>query len=490
MHHLQPGVRKVEIMNDIPVKLESLRPDQCRSVPLSQLVAVIDMGRSLIRREGVIASLDGFYQRPFGQDTYFTLQGLLCARQDFGSSYVKMSMLIDAARSYLQYMNEDGELPHEVGTREQGYPFEIDERTGFGKHFSSVAATGLAILTLDQILALEPGDTALTEEFREPLRCMAGWAICNVKEYGGLIGYGRDESGRAPGEREVSEHTWQDGQFSILDEQGEVPPRPMCTVLEQGLYWAALNRVADRLGESDPVTSGAARDAADIIRHNFNSQFVYVREKEPAIARAIDGAGKQIRTMNIDELIVLGYTFWGTTILDEKNVRWVGPIVRRLMSQLFTPLGGLRNQGHGSPVRDRKVYHGPPSIWPFANGLAIRSLAHVLSPLVANQDPTLSKEFYAYALTIAKACAGMLLGFGSPVETAQISDDHRLARYQERRPNDEQFTSSCIQAWTVGWGHWIYRFLKRNHVTQISVPIAAPVAEGDVDAHPPLTLAA
>jgi len=462
-----------EIREDKPLKLPSLSEKESSRMPVYLMDPIIEKGRELITPEGINASLDGEYPRPFCRDLYTTEQGLLCTAEDFGQDFCNPEVLIGAARSYLPYMDEKGELPHEVGSKAQKFPFEVDEITGMGKHFASVDGTGLAMLTLDKILTVYPHRRELWEEMTLPLIKMARWTIENIEKHEGMIGYETAGANSGLAHLGSREQTWQDGSHSLVDNQGNLPPHPMHPVLEQALYWSALNRVADKIAPVEPELSREAKNAAAYLRSQFNLGFVVDTIGQPTIARAIDGKGERLLSENIDVINALGFTYQGKTILNLAKEPYMPAIVRNQIDALYTPYGGLRTQGFQSLSTPGNEYHGKRSLWPWAIASASRSLSQVLAPLLAHDQPDMADELHGYGLSIAQADAGMLLAFGNPIETAHLSDTNRLSLYTEVRPDSTTFTSSRIQAWTVGWGYWVRHFLTANRIEAVSVPVNA-----------------
>lgn len=402
-----------------------------------QLSKIINIGKPLITSKGINASLGDFYARPFGRDTYFTLLGLIYSKADFDCEYVSEDILVAASISFLQYMSEEGELPHEVGTKKQGYPFEVEEN-GIGRHFGSIDATGLALLAFDELLNLYSTNPKLSYINAE-LERMLSWSLKTYDKKMNLMGY---EHRLDHGSRE---HTWQDGNYSILTDSGTLPNHPIYTVLEQGLYWAVFCRYAKRLKKVNADLSLKCYRTAQLLKESFNEKFVFTKNEKLSIARAVTADNTVIKSANIDVLVCLGFTFEEESILNENNSERIDEIINNIKSELDTDFG-FRNQGIYSPSHPKLYYHGKETIWPFINILAIRAL----------KVHSFSKEAYELGKKIKK----LLEYFKTPIEVAELKPDNTIKLYSEMREDGTKFISSKTQAWTVGWGHWLDCFLR------------------------------
>lgn len=402
-----------------------------------ELLRVVSKGRRLIHGDRIRASMGGFFTRPFGRDTYYTLLGLIAAVEDYGKYFVDEATLVGAALSYLSYMSKEGELPHEVGTKEQGFPFEVDKK-GFGRHFNSIDATGLALVTIDKLMRLFPKNKRLRKEAPAKLKLMTKWSLAMIGKNKGMVGYSHSGEGSR-------EHTWQDGAYSILTDTGELVEHPVYPVLEQAIYWDGLSRMGERFAKTD--LGIRAKSAASRIKKNFNKKFIFRKNGRWGIARAVCADGDVVHSANVDSLMLLDFDFEGRSIFNTKNKTHLRGIVKRLLVDLDAPVGGLRTQGINSPEKRKFQYHSRSSIWPFANCVAIHGLIRV--------------GFTGEAEREAKKVIRMLLKFDLPIETAHLTGK-KLKLYSEERPSGETFISSAIQAWTVGWGFWLASYLAEN----------------------------
>lgn len=439
-------------------------PETSSAVPIDRLLFIADKSRHLITSDGIIASGDGFYRFYFPRDAKIATRSLAMTAQMWQRHFVDPTLLKSAAKAGLRHVNQDGWLPHEVGTKEQGFPFEVDPETGIGKHFGSIDENGWALLALSEMYELFPADRDFFEETIEPFRLMARWAIKNVRKHRGMIGHSFRES---TGPFKGSEHgTWQDGQGSIKLDNGKPPKFPMYYALEQALYATALAKAGDALAPIDLATSRHARIASRRLKVNFNRGFVF--NEEPwglGLARAIDGKGQKIHAGNIDILIALGFIYNKQTILSPENEKLLMPIVRKLLTDLTASSGLLRTQSLESKGNG---YHGPNTIWPMANVLSVKALENIRTLPFIQKDPNASSELHNHALTTAKGVARLILECDNPVEV-RTETDGKFRPYTETRPDGTQFVSSEVQTWTACELAWLVPYLKANGVKEITL---------------------
>jgi len=434
---------------------------------LEQLREVADLGRDLIGPEGVIAS-KGPFERFFARDQYFALHTLVQAYRTYGYEYVPMEDIGKAAVSGLVHMNSDGLLAHEAGTREQGYPFKIDPHSGVGRHYGAVDVNALGIISLSDMYELFPNDSEMFECTLPAYIKMTQWSIKNIKEHKGMIGHTyQPEEGEIKGSREG---TLQDGHLAILRDNGDMPEHPIGYVMEQAMYFVAMRGASEKLRFIDPKTSHEASEAADTLKETFNEKFVYDDEKWGfGLARAVDNKGV-IHTKNIDELIALGFTFRGESILNKKHEKHAVGIAEDLVDKLKTPFGVLRTQGLDAPTVDGYEYHGKSSIWPILNGLAVQSMERMRNLPSVKNDKNKSERLHKCAMEIAKNTATLIVANKTPFETRHINDDGSIVPYVEFNGNGKKpFRNAEVQAWTVGIAAWLYAYLQANDVYELQL---------------------
>jgi glycogen debranching enzyme len=403
----------------------------------------MDKSGDTLKHSGILAS--EVFSWYFGRDTFKTLLGIIHTHEDFQSAYLGEDQLVSVLLTYLEWMSKSGLLPHETGSKSMGYPFEVGS-SGFGFHNTSVDVNGLAIITIDKMLDLYPQNQLLYERTRKPLERLTRWTLRNLDKHHGTIGY----SASGVGSREK---IWTDGANAILDKNTQPVAHPFSHVEEMGIYWSALNRAADKLALSNPKLGRDARYGAKQLQINFNKKFVYEAEDgQTKISLGIDGHNQRLTTDHINILLALGYTYNHQSILSPTSELAVIPYLSKLVSALQTPYG-LRTQAVGSPEIPGYTYHGSRSLWPVASIMATRSL------LATN---TLKSHFYQPSIELAKGNARLILAFGSLIETAQLQDNGKLTLYQERRSDNEIFTSSLHQAWSWAWSIWNYELLKQQ----------------------------
>ena len=433
----------------------------------------------LITPEGIKASSAmGPYARVFGRDTLVTTSLFLKTRQ-YGEDYVDNKTLVSAMRPLISNIaTEDnkelgirsGAVPHEMGTLAEGFPkdWEKHVKDGTGVLYDTADATGRAMLVISELAKENPDDLEVQKELLPAMVPMTKWAIANSNDHDGLIGFTGaeyDDDRIKSGAKGLTNHTWQDCGFSIVDHEGQIPKHPIKPVEEQALTWAALHESADRLQESDPALSREAREAADKLKKTFNEKFVYTDDKGVYLARAIDGDGNQIRTINIDALIALGYVYDGKSILEDEDLTL--PIIRRSMDELYSPVGGLRTQSSNGLIHEGNTYHGDTAYWPHAQTMAAIAL-EATAERVKNTDD--AKECHYYATEAAKGAAGLILYFKSPVELAVISDTGDIDVFKEIKEDGTPQESTRWQAWAAGSAAWLEGFLQ-SRGEEIPVPV-------------------
>lgn len=430
---------------------------------IQDLERVLAKGDLLFREDGYLtASYGPPYSWMFTRDTIIAvLFGVEKSRKEWHKQIASTGCVAQALLKILAQINEEGELPQEFGSLEEGFPFGV-VKGEIVKHGRNVDGDGWAMSYLANHYIENPDDDEFYRKTITEFKAMVRWAIKNVATHDGMIGYTSNNDGGS------FEGTWMDGRNAILTDDEQLPSHPIAYVLEQALYWDALLTAAKVL-KGDPLAD-QAQTAADTIKVSFNRLFVYDEpERGRGIARAVYGNNEKIHALVLDELVCLGFVNDGKTILDQEHEKYIPSIVRRLVSNLITPHGVLRTQAPDSPVIEGNEYHGPDSFWPFATIMAVQTIESIRNlPHIVN-SPELSDELHHYALHIAQGVAGILIAVDHPVETLQMRGD-TLTLYTETREDGSLFESSLIQLWTVALGKWLDYYLAANGVTSVVGP--------------------
>jgi glycogen debranching enzyme len=449
------------VMGDtVPVDLPQLS-EQFTLVSPSRLTPIITgAADKLVTPMGILASSsEEAFGRVFGRDTLITQLVLRAARQRFGKNYVSPNVLARAGFPLMDNVAQrddprqgvwEGQELHEMGTSEQGFPSDWDSSSnvdGTKVNYDTVDATPLSIIVAKQMLDAFPTDPEVQAKYNK-IEPMTRWAINNMSRHGGLIGYTGaeyDEVRASAGVKGLRNHTWQDCANSIVDAHGEIPKHPIKPVAEQAMTWVALLEAADFLRMRDPHLSLQAQEAADRLKQTFNDRFIYRDERGGSyLARAIDGKDQQVQAVNIDVLATLGYTYKGESIVTDERV--IDDVIRRSMRELYTPLGGLRTQSPLNIVHPNGIYHGPTSFWPHANILAVMGLLSA-ADRIRERNPLVAEEYTKHALDVTAVTMGMIVYFGSPVETFHIFPDGTVDLFRTKRPDGSIQTSALTQAW-------------------------------------------
>lgn len=444
-------------------------------VPVGDLEAIVKKIDPLIKDNEIHASLNDLFPRPFGRDAHITAKGKFASfdvfpRKEDEEERVKVSQAVIgmyrflANRDYPMAGIEKGKHAHEVGTESQGYPKTFyNNEDGFGENYDSIDATDWAILTASDVVSTYPTKEDSILPYVEQ---MTEWAIRNVEEFGGPAYVGADYDPRRY-YRGLHDQRWRDGYRTTVKANHEIPAHPMYPVFESSLRWSALRHSAQMLEKHNPNLSRKANITAAYVKEWFNDHFLYEDEQGIYLADALDGFNNKITPVTIDCLLALLPSIRNESIIDDPFIR--RSIIRRAQHALFDPRGGLYTVSKMSIVHPENVYQNNKTIWLDTVGMAVKLLEEEAGR-VEQIDPQLAEEYRDYALLNARAMAGGLLYWGSPVEMFQITQNGKLTYFYHTNGDETTHQACKVQAWTGAWGEYVYRYLLSRGVTRVPVP--------------------
>ncbi len=224
--------------------------------------------------------------------------------------------------------------------------------------------------------------------------------------------------------------SWMDSHDSVFHEDGTELTWPVAPVEVQAYTYAAFRTWSKLLEEDDVEWSAELASKARELKTRFNAAFML--ENGDVLANAIDGSGRQVRTVRSCQGHVL---FAGVLqngnfdcILEEAAIP---PLVARLMEDdLFDPLGGIRTLSSRSPRYDAQSYHNGP-IWPHDAGMIAEGF---------------EKAGYGHEAALVREAVGSALHkLQSPYEYYTMIDGEPKPGFEENGGH-----GSCkVQGWTA-----------------------------------------
>lgn len=427
-----------------------------------------------ITHEGIFASSpEGPYGRPFGRDSAIVALFAL-AMHRMEPNVDRTSRTVSAIRSMGSHIAlrdvteagiQRGKMAHEIGRLEEGFPADwYRDESGVGRNHDSLDATSRHVSVIKEILDLDPDQAP---ELLPLVELMAEWEIRNTIEFGGaaFVPAELDENRTYPG---LYQQRWRDCRYSTVGEDGDILKPPVYPLEEQSLRWASLSAAADMLADHNPELAQEAKVTAAYMKQMFMDRFVYEDENGVGLADALDGEGNQSRAVTIDQLLALLPSHNGESIIDDPKMR--EEIIDRAFRELFTP-AGLRTISPQSKVHPDSIYHGPKSIWPHAQGLAVMAL-HQEAMRNKGVDNVLYEKDRARVLQLAQAMFGPLVHFNSPIESIQIKDDGSIELYSETDGEGNTRTCPVEQTWAGMAGGYVGTLLEKEYgMKEVTIPV-------------------
>src|SRR3989344_1694473 len=380
--------------------------------------------RNCIVPEGIIyASEDLRFHHKFARDTFISAFFLNEAHrlipQDELWQRAKKAVI-----NFWDHQLPNGQIPHELkpyngrdGRRKFYY------RNGeYLVNDDSVDATALALIVTPLFI-----ETREEFEMLKPKADKAlDWMVQNMNTYDGWLCYKYNNVNGG-----INNQTWMDSDGSIKWKSIRYPQDPIAAVEVQSYAWKAFRVWADLLPKKSEELKRKALD----LKQRFNEAFVFEDEKGVYLAHALDGNGRQIRSLSINPGLALWASFDGESVVDKEVIPSV--VQRLVSSDMFDPNAGVSTFANGHRQFDRHRYHSGPKIyWPVADYMAAYGM--------------LSMEYEDEAKKVRSSVRIPIKFFKSFIEQYFWDKDGRLSYF-----NNGNGQKSCRnQTWTTTGFLW------------------------------------
>ena len=362
---------------------------------------------------------------------------------------------------------QKGKVPHERGRVKEGYPEDWPRIHGIGEIFDSLDATDLTSLTFYKIIRnYNPG---LSPKVLPRLREMALWSLRNFEEFGGGAAYigARFDEHRNPREG-LTNQMWRDSEYSIVDENGEIPKHPIYPAREQALRYEVFMR-ASKFFERDSQFSKKLRDCAEDLKAWFNRKFIRSNGHSWPIVDALDGDQEPVTAaLTVDEISVLAHDF---CLIDDIELR--DEIITKSFEELYNPRGGYMTVSGNSVIHKDNVYHGPKTIWMKAQKDVIIAL-EISARRVEKKFPGLAQGYREMALQNAEAMLRVAAFYRNPIELTLV-EDGSYKMYEEFNEKGEKTGEACrVQAFSGGAMEYAIAYLRAHGINEITALVQEP----------------
>ncbi|MDD2822553.1 MAG: hypothetical protein PHQ59_00565 [Candidatus Daviesbacteria bacterium] len=431
----------------------------------------------------------GTFARPFGRDTMMSALHLTRAHEL--NPALPVDQIFPAVAFILLHTPEidipeagiyRGKPPHEMGTKDQGFPerFGCIDEAGFGICCDSADGADRTLLTIFDLEErfphhLQTAINQLAVKFNKPshevnyyVEMITEWAIKNTQEFEGsaFIGAMYDPKRNNIEHRGLNKQFWRDSEFSVTKEDGSDLTHPLYTAEEQALRWSALLRAGKFLGEKNPDLAAKALKAAKLTKEKFNQRFPYKYEDRTDestitgtyIASAIDATGYQVRDVTCDEITLLSHVVDGEYFITDPELR--RDIIMRSYRRLFDELGGFRTIDRNN--HPQNIYHGPNSIWPHRQADIVYAI-ETEAQRIKDENPFWYNEYKKLTEQVAVAALRPLTHYNDPIELVIITaGEYDLFRtYCE--DFDRQQESSRVQAFSGFSALYLNEYLSNKY---------------------------
>ena len=245
---------------------------------------------------------------------------------------------------------QPGRMLHEIHTG----PLAALNYTPQGASYGSLTTSGFYPFVVAQLWHWT-GDKAQVEPFLEPAIAALKWLdSCSDRDRDGFFDY------RTRSAMGTENQGWKDSGDALVHADGSDVARPIAPCEEQGIAYAAKYNLAEVLwwfGRRDEAKQLAAE--ADALKDRFNAAFWM--EDEGAFAMALDGDGRQVRSIGSNGLHCIA-----TGIADKALVTRA---FDRLMADDMFSGWGLRTLSSDHPAYNPYAYHRG-TVWPVEHGPA------------------------------------------------------------------------------------------------------------------------
>jgi glycogen debranching enzyme len=304
------------------------------------------------------------------------------------------------------------------------------------RNYDTVDATSLFLIT-----AYRYYQTSQDEDFLNRISPSIKSALLWIFDYGdsngdGFIDY-QIPLGRTYGG--LINHNWMDSGDSVFHEDGSLVRYPVAPVEAQAYTYLALRLWGRHFAKrNEPILGEDASSAyrhlelrADKLKRDFNEKFL-VKDDSVHVSYAIDGAGKQIRSIRSNA----GHVLWASLNLIDDGVldsiledEYVEPVVHSLMmTDMFEPDAGIRTLSMLSSKFNPNSYHNG-SIWPHDNSMIAEGFDN--------------HGFLDEARSVRRAVLKAVSHFKTPIELYVY--DKTYSDYLDHRGR----TACKTQAWTA-----------------------------------------
>jgi len=233
------------------------------------------------------------------------------------------------------------------------------------KSYDSVDSTPLFLITLYRYLQIVPAD-------KEILRTAAVAALHWLLEYSdkngdGFIDYGLPEVRKYGG---LVAQNWMDSEDSVFHEDGYPVSYPLAPVEAQAYSYLAM-RLWSRSTELPVELREQISSRADILKTNFNKNFVLQDKQGTYLAAGLDDRGLPLRAVRSS----MGHVLWASLVPDLDgeldgilNNKHIPEVVGRIMTELLDLRSGIRTLSPASRRFAPVSYHNG-SVWPHDNAI-------------------------------------------------------------------------------------------------------------------------
>lgn len=329
---------------------------------------------------GILASSrEEIYGCIFGRDSLISSLKMLKAYRQVKDKYfldlVKKILLNLASLQGRQINSESGEEPgkciheyrpdnHERLTLQADKAWYVYADNAM-KNYDSVDATPLFLITCFRYFE-ESYDHDFINQMMPNIEMALNWLILfGDSNNDGFIDYRFPE--RVGGG--LVSQSWMDSENFLFHEDGSRAAYPVAPLEVQGYGYLAFKLWSSFFKQSDPAKSEQLQKRAQSMKALFNERFIVNEGDDFYLAAAIDGDGRQVRSVRSS----MGHLLWAALIDPQGEVdcildkKYLSAVVKRLMMpDLFEPTVGIRTLGTGSQRYDPGSYHNG-SIWPHDN---------------------------------------------------------------------------------------------------------------------------
>jgi glycogen debranching enzyme len=295
-----------------------------------------------------------WFMTVFGRDTLITSFQTLMFGPELAIGALEVLAELQALEDDPETDAEPGKIVHEVRHGKAA-------KVWFHRYYGTVDATPLYLVLLSEVWRWT-GDSALTEQLREPALRALAW----IDEYGDRDGDGFVEYRRRT-ERGLENQSWKDSGDSQRFADGRLAEPPIAPCEVQGYVYDAKRRIAELAREAwgDDVLARRLDEEADRLRERFDEAF-WVDDRGGFYALALDAEKERVDSLCSN----IGHLLWSGIIPEERAAQ----VVESLMDDLLWSGWGVRTMSTEDVGYSPLSYHNG-TVWPHDNSLIAAGLA-------------------------------------------------------------------------------------------------------------------